>query len=282
MQLKKIVQLTSLFFLCAFYAGCGGMEIRSQRPQQELNLDGKDGAWAKVDGREENDLTIKSANDDKFLYLYLSTIAWRVKTQLLGAYRQSLTVWFDPDNQGKKAKGLRITFQPPLETPFPKTDEEERHYLASSTRTAEVLWIDETTYSSPLSSGSGETVLATGLDRGELVYELKVPLQAGHDHAFAVNSRPGGTLGVILETSPIDPNSQHQQETHHQPTAGGGGYGGEGSGGVGFGGSGGGSGGGGGRGGHGGRHGGGKGGGKGGASPLPDPFVIHFSLKLNP
>src|SRR5580658_10218402 len=52
--------------------------------------------WASAFIPDGSDPQVQALNDDKFLYLYIATSSDAVKSELLGAFHQSLSLWFDP------------------------------------------------------------------------------------------------------------------------------------------------------------------------------------------
>jgi len=251
--------------------------ISSHWRDRDVVIDGDNGEWpGPLTPVEENHPLLTAAiNDGQNLYVLLSTSDTTERRQIL---RQGLIVWFDPSGGDKKHFGLKY----PVGVP-PEEGQRRGGYGRGSggwghsqggsssgdpsagdgqqSRPAEPEPVDRLEIYGPQKDDAHSFVTESapgiavkiGSVEGYLVYELKVPLTKTAETPYAIEAKPGASIGFGIETPKLE-----------QPA-------GEGRGGMGgFGGMGGGMGGrgGGGMGGHGGG-GGGRGGGgeRGGEAP---------------
>ena len=229
--------------------------FESQRRDNAITVDGKFDDWyGHLQPFGADPVAIQFLNDGEFLYIRLtaSDAATRMQIRRLG-----MTLWFDPSGGTKKKFGIKYPVVerdgngdgrggrggfgggsgrrgggPPDEEiePADRVD-----IIGPGKDDARSLTRDHL-------PGVGVAIRA---EEGTLHYELKVPLVRTADHPYAIDTSPGQTIGVGLETGKMPQRSSGAGR--------GGGFGGGGGGGMGGGGRGHGGGmGGGGRGGHGG------------------------------
>jgi hypothetical protein len=256
----------------------------AERPH--FDSKGRDGAIA-VDGRFDDwygnlapfgkdPVAIQFLNDGEFLYVRLTASDAATRMQIM---RQGMTIWFDPAGGTKKKFGIRY----PVDDRSGPDNEGRGGRGGGRGRRGE----DES--GAPMDRvdiiGPGKddarsltrdhlsgVDVAIRAEQGSLQYELKVPLVSSADHPYAIDTAPGKTIGVGLETAKM------QQRSFG--TGRGGGFGGGGGGGMGGGGRG--RGGGGGRGGMPGRGGGGRGGDGQRGFEQPKPLKSWATLTIGP
>lgn len=221
--------------------------------------------WGHLDPFGTDPISVQFLNDGEFLYVRLTASDAAARMQIM---RLGMTIWFDPAGGTKKKLGIRYPVVehgeggggqeeggrggrggggygggarrhgdgPPPEESGPPMDRVD--ILGPGKDDARSLTREHL---------SGVDV-AIHAEQGTLQYELKVPLARSEDHPYAIETAPGKTIGVGVETGKL--------QAHASGAGRGGGFGG---GGGGMGGGGGrGRGGGGGMGGGGGRGGGGQ------------------------
>lgn len=162
-------------------------------------------AWQSLGGGADAEMALKVMNDGNYFYLFLSTESERIKCQLLGAFQQSLNIWFATNERFRDARGIRISFHRLPGTGFPHSDAEEREYMRAATREVALVFpgrsdpkfLDE-------KSKDNDIEVSTEMTEGRLTYFLKIPLASSPAHDWALDLQPGQSLVFGLETSPID------------------------------------------------------------------------------
>jgi hypothetical protein len=263
--------------------------INSHWRDRDVVIDGDNGEWpGPLSPIEENHPVLTAAiNDGQFLYVLLSTADTTSRRQIL---RQGLIVWFDPSGGDKKHFGVKYPVGVPPEegaqrrggygrgsggwgrSPGGSGSGDSSAGDAGQSRPAEEEPVDRLEVYGPqkddahsfVTSAAPGISVKIGSVEGYLVYELKVPLTKTADTPYAIEAKPGASIGFGIETPKLE-----------QPS-------GQGRGGMGgFGGMGGGMGGrgGGGMGGHGGG-GGGRGGGEHAGFEPPKPLKSWAVIQL--
>jgi hypothetical protein len=203
-----------------------GTVAASERPH--FASKGLDGAIT-IDGRFDdwyghpepfgNDpIAVQFLNDGEFLYVRLtaSDAAARMQIRRLG-----MTVWFDPAGGTKKKFGIRypVVEQGDGGSPFgpdramggrrgrggddpPPEDE-----AASPVDRVDILGPGKDDARSLTRGHLSGVDVAIHVEQGTLQYELKVPLARSGDHPYAIDTAPGKTIGVGIETGKLQMRS---------------------------------------------------------------------------
>jgi hypothetical protein len=179
-------------------SGCASVHVASQWAPGEVKLGGKNGEWAAPQA-ESKDLRVQALNDGKFLYLRVSTDSQALKSQLLGAFRQSFTLWLDPDGTFRQPLGLKLSYIPHNDYGLPRRPEAQARYLALGLRQAAVLPPGR----DPLFLNMESTDLVVDMDRGWLFLDWQVPLGKDDAKPYSLPVQPGQTLFIRLETSAL-------------------------------------------------------------------------------
>ena len=214
-----------------------------------ITIDGRFDDWYGHPDPFGNDpIAVQFLNDGEYLYVRLtaSDPAARMQIRRLG-----MTLWFDPAGGTKKRFGIRY---PVVEQGEGGADEgfgggrgrrgggpPPEDDSASPTNRVDILGPGKDDARSLTRGHLSGVDVAIHAEQGTLQYELKVPLAPSGDHPYAIDTAPGKTIGVGIETGKLPRRSSGMGR--------GGGMGGGGMGGGGGRGRGGGMGGGGGRGG---------------------------------
>jgi hypothetical protein len=227
--------------------------FESQRRDDAITVDGKFDDWyGQLQPFAADPVAIQFLNDGEFLYVRLtaSDPAARMMIRRLG-----MTLWFDPSGGTKKKFGIKY---PVIEAgagfgegrggrggASGRRGEGPPDDAAAPADRLDILGPGKDDARSLTREHSSGVEVALRSEEGTLHYELKVPLARTADHPYAIETSPGSTIGVGLETGKL-------QQHFGAPRGGGFGGGGGGGGGMPGGGHGRGGGGGGGRGGGGG------------------------------
>jgi hypothetical protein len=250
----------------------------SKGPDKAITVDGNFDDWyGHLQPFGSDPVAIQFLNDGEFLYVRLTASDAAARMQIA---RLGMTVWFDPGGGTKKKFGVKY---PVVEQGGQDSQGRGRGGFGGGGR-GRRGGDDETGPSTErvdvLGPGKDDARSLTrghlqGLDvaihneQGTLQYELKVPLAKTGDHPYAIETAPGKTIGVGLETGKMPQRSAGMGR-------GGGGGGGMGGGGRGRGG-----------GGMGGRGGGGGGGGRAGGGrqggfEQPKPWKSWATVTIGP
>lgn len=193
--------------------GCGvfGLMLDAVRAQDATLSASWRGTEVTVDGsiRDWNSLTRVGAgpavavqNDDSALYIAIASNDPTVRVQLA----TGAIVWIDPSARRRQTFGLRLEGLTPRPiagaTSVPANDLSDSVLnplpafdLLGPARLQRRL-IDD--------AGAIGIALASGVEDGTIVYELKVPLAKNDAAPQAVGARPGTTVSLGIET-PADP-----------------------------------------------------------------------------
>jgi uncharacterized membrane protein YgcG len=214
--------------------------FESQRRDNAITVDGKFDDWyGHLQPFGADPVAVQFLNDGESLYIRLtaSDAATRMQIRRLG-----MTVWFDPSGGTKKKFGIKY---PVVEGGAGNGEGRGGHGHGSGGGSAKS---GEASPDEAPDPGDRVDIIGPGKDdarsltrdhltgvgvairteEGTLHYELKVPLARTADHPYAIDTAPGGTIGVGLETGKMPQRSSGAGR--------GGGFGGGGSGGMGGGG----------------------------------------------
>ena len=214
--------------------------FESQRRDNAITVDGKFDDWyGHLQPFGADPVAVQFLNDGEFLYIRLtaSDAATRMQIRRLG-----MTVWFDPSGGTKKKFGIRY---PVVEGGAGNGEGRGRHGRGFGGGSAKS---GEASPDEAAEPGDRIDIIGPGKDdarsltrdhlpgvgvairteEGTLHYELKVPLARTTDQPYAIDTAPGRTIGVGLETGKMPQRSSGAGR--------GGGFGGGGGGGMGGGG----------------------------------------------
>ena len=196
--------------LGAAFIGCNEWTIASDRKNFDITVDGKDTEWQGRMTQVEN-IYLGICNDDEYLYVCLSATDKVAKAQMLGLFRQSFCLWFDPEGKQKRAFGLRISNESPfmneaLVNKLKFIDTAAFNVIANEMMSHMEIEVLRDNYPvAILSETKGiDVALGTEMNGRKLIFEFKIPLVQNENHPFAINASAGKIIGVGLETSRID------------------------------------------------------------------------------
>jgi hypothetical protein len=202
--------------------------INSHWRDRDVVIDGDNGEWpGPLTPVEENHPVLTAAiNDGQFLYVLLSTADTTSRREIL---RQGLIVWFDPSGGDKKHFGLKYPVGVPPEEGQgrggyrrggggynrPSGDSGSGDSGAAEpgqSRPAEPEPIDRLEVYGPqkddahsfVTSAAPGISVKIGTVEGYLVYELKVPLTKTADTPYAIEAKPGASIGFGIETPKLE------------------------------------------------------------------------------
>lgn len=180
--------------------------IDSHWRDREIAVDGDSGDWAgplqTLD--EHHPLTAGVANDGQSLYLVLTTSDPAVRRQIV---RQGLIVWFDPGGGDKKHLGIKFpvglmaTMAGRGGRGRPGPDQPDQTEPPNRLEVYGPAKDDAHSFVTEMAPGIAVKV---GQVEGYLVYELKVPLAKSTETPYAIETRPGASIGLGFETPKIE------------------------------------------------------------------------------
>ncbi len=225
----------------AAISGCSRLELASHWRTGQVKIDGQNSEWEGLLTPLDDKLTsVGLVNDSSYLYIGLITANRDLARQIM---RRGLTLWFDRDGGKKKAFGIRFPlgyegYAPSLDAPNAGTGQEEasrNERIAEASGELDLYGPREgDIHRMTLAEAEGIEVKAK-VDRGMLVYEMKVPLEEDSHHPFAVGAKAGTLIGIGVETTG-ERQGERPSEGMTRGDGGGRGFGGRGRGGGGMGG----------------------------------------------
>jgi hypothetical protein len=253
----------------------------SQPRDGAITVDGKYDDWSgHLQPFGDQPVSIQALNDGDFLYLRLTASEPGARRQIM---RQGLTIWFDPKGGTKKTLGIRY---PVVERGGGPEDGRESGGFGGGRGAGHrgrpdgsdedsIVPVDRVDVLGPGKDDARSLTrdhlagvdVAIRSEQGTVAYELKVPLARTGDRPYALDTQPGKTIGLGIETA------KPQQRSFGEDRGGGFGGGGMGGRGGGMGGRGGGM---------GGRGGGGGGGGGDRAFQPPKPLKGWATVTIAP
>jgi len=207
---KNTKAIFALFVLCAVFSGCNEWTITSNWKSRPVTIDGKDTEWQEEMAQIEN-VYIGLANDDEYLYMCLSATDKVAKAQMLGLFKQSFCLWFDPAGGTKRAFGLRVSNESPfmneaLVNKLKFIDTSAFNVIATEMMNHMDIEVLRDNYPVALLSETKgiDAAMGTSMNGRKLTFEFKIPLTKNENHPFAIDSSAGKTIGIGLEASRID------------------------------------------------------------------------------
>jgi hypothetical protein len=199
--------VSTLVALSLVVAGCGGLELESQRLDRTITVDGALTEW---DGRltyiDSKHVSVGLLNDEEYLYLGLATSDRATQTQVM---MRGFTVWFDPEGGKERTLGIRY----PLGAMEPGMRPGERGNRPSLEDLAQLHEVRESELEILIGTSEslqmnlvevGNIDVALSFDKGVLRYELRIPLKKTEGYPFAVGALAGAEIGIGLETPEMD------------------------------------------------------------------------------
>lgn len=201
--------------LAVLIAGCNDPEIDSRWRDREITVDGDDSEWGNYIQHydEETRIVFCMFNDDSDLYIKLSSPNRTIQSQIIGL---GLTVWFDPEGGNDKKFGIHfpigmqgasMKMMGRREKPAGAEDTDQiQKKLEAAQQEIELIGpgINER-YTMPVEDAALAGIyVRIGKPRGNIIYELKVPLAFSDDHPYAIGTTADKKIGVGFETGKMN------------------------------------------------------------------------------
>jgi hypothetical protein len=232
-----------LFFLVIFI-GCETSELKSTWCDRTITIDGVDSGPEWENARyffEKEKVTLGVMNTENTLYLRLSTYDPRLQRQFMAL---GLTIWFDEKGGERKVMGIHY----PLRGQGGEMPRMRRNDLANTAGVVDTLvqtisdeieligpGKGERTPLSPVEAGKYGIFYKIGDTKGNLVYELQIPLQRTDACPYGISAKLTKAVGIDFEEGKMNSSQMGQRRGGGEGRGGigGGGRGGMGGGGMG-------------------------------------------------
>ncbi len=226
--MKKILIFPNLPYIIlavlALFHGCSKpVQVSSRWLDHEIAIDGTDDEWGSATiYAKQAKVSLTVLNDSTDMYIRLCSRDRDVQARVLGP---GLTVWFDPDGGKDKTFGIHFPLgrhepgMPAMSRENMQQPQDFQKIIEKSAKELEILYPEkEACHRMLLSAAEAHGINATlYFLKGNLVYELKVPLMHDekHQHAIGIRMNEANTnavLGVGFETPEIHLEEMGQRQ----------------------------------------------------------------------
>jgi hypothetical protein len=200
--------LIILTFSLLALAGCGTLDIDSRWREAAIVVDARLDDWqGRLFDIEDINVSFGVENDDRDLFLSLRAADPRVLAQI---FRSGLVVWFDPEGGKDRVLGIHYPlardwrdFEGPA-----AADEEERKRRREETRErledVEILGPGRDEKARFRIGEVPGLDLASRREGGLFVLEARIPLGKAEGSPYAIGARPGGLVGIRIDSARLD------------------------------------------------------------------------------
>ncbi|MFA6471179.1 MAG: hypothetical protein WCU00_03975 [Candidatus Latescibacterota bacterium] len=224
-----LLPLSIIFLFALLFIGCGTTEIVSKWCDRTITIDGVDNGaeWENVrQFFDEEKVTIGIMNDEKNIYLRLSTYDQKLQRQLLAS---GFTIWFDGKGGAKKLLGIRYPvkkmgkegqMQGGTRPPSDMTDAAGRKNRTPMANAAAMLDTmvqaipneieligpkkDESSSLSFVDAEKYGILCKISTAKGNLVYELQFPLSRTETCPYGISSKLVKAIGIDFEAGKME------------------------------------------------------------------------------
>ena len=216
--IKSVLVCVGLW-LCFFsVAAAERPHFASKGPDKAITVDGKFDDWyGALQPFGDDPVAIQFLNDGDFLYVRLTASDPGARQQIV---RQGMTLWFDPGGGTKKKFGVRY----PVVERGPDADArgglggfgggrgrrgdgQSPDEAGAPMNRVDIIGPGKDDARSLTRDHLSGLDVAIRAEQGTLHYELKVPLARSANHPYAIETAPGKTIGVGLETEKMQQRS---------------------------------------------------------------------------
>ena len=216
----KLIMVLVCISLSFMTGGCGMKELDSVWRDREVVIDGLDGGAEWEGARyfyDEQKVTIGVFNDDRYLYVRLSSRNSMTQRMMLAG---GMTIWFDPTGKKGKSYGIHCPLgdtnksdttngKAPDRTMNPGERRENLNRLEKMVEQAqkrvELIGPEEGVKNTMILAEVYELGIEVRLDvdKGNLVYELKVPLARSSNSPYGIGVEESGIISFGIESGSI-------------------------------------------------------------------------------
>ncbi|MFC1483865.1 hypothetical protein ACFL6Q_02305 [Candidatus Neomarinimicrobiota bacterium] len=192
-------------------SGCRQDKIASRWNDESITIDGNQVDWHGINLRvpKGKRITVGVLNDESYLYLTLSTID---RALMMKALRLGITVWLDPKGGTKEILGIK--YPTGLSGTGQRSTMPDRGQVSRMPNIPQMIrslpesqpWIEilgprkDDIYQIPAADTTGLQVRLEYSEFGQLVYEMKIPLNGLPNHPYTYSLIPGDKLGIGIVT----------------------------------------------------------------------------------
>ena len=212
---KKVLSASLMCLAIVSVAAAERPHFDSQRRDGAIAIDARFDDWyGNLQAFGDQPVSIQALNDGEFLYIRLTASDRGARMQIM---RQGLTLWFDPDGGTKKKLGIKypvVERGEPDERPGgfggsgggrgrggrDRPEAGDEGSFAPLDR-VDILGPGKNDARSLTRDHLPGVDVAIGSEQGMLRYELKIPLARTAERPYAIESQPGKTIGVGIETA---------------------------------------------------------------------------------
>lgn len=212
---RKTLTILILTMICTLIAnGCGMFDVESIWRDRDVVVDGveTDDEWKDANYfLEDYNATIGLMNDEQYLYIRLSSSDRAIHGQIFGS---GLTIWL---NEGNKDKIYGIKYplgmmggmspghmqHKPAETPSASEYDERMNSMVENAKSAVNIIGPVENTSITVSNAEIETLgmsLQIGYDKGNIFYEIKIPLYRNEQSPYGICTHAVDAVGVGIES----------------------------------------------------------------------------------
>jgi hypothetical protein len=214
-MVKNLLLMFFIPFVLFTFSSCGNLKAGSKWKDKEIKIDGNSDEW-KDNLTKYDKISVGSYNDDKYLYLCITSNNEETIRQLSGMSGQSIDLWFDPVDKGNKVLGLKFSSSMPSKNmdnqrPPERPDNNINLSVFEDKKPAkpEEPQIEQKIEIYNVNRKVGyiddvkgiEGIIKFNPEKMFVVCEVKVPLKANKEERFAINPIPGKKVGISLETT---------------------------------------------------------------------------------
>lgn len=197
-------------------SGWADPPLASRWPVNEIVIDGSVGDWPGLE-RIGDGPGVAAQNDGTTMYLAVASNDPVVRQQLA----TGLIVWFD--GSARKAQTFGVRLEGLARRPLPGATPDatassvlDRNLTLNTLDAFDVLGPAKNQRRLVDNPAAAGVALASGVENGMMVYELKLPLDRGSATPYAIGAKPGATVAVGIET-PADPNAPRSRNRLDDP-----------------------------------------------------------------
>lgn len=213
--------------LCITVIGCGSSEqLISSWQNQEIKMNGDPAEWkSSLHQVPDKKFFVGFKNDDKFLYLILTT---NDRGKVIQMFKAGFITWFEPVSGDSKPFG--ISFPQPnvfsdqqqfkqnnqglADESSPKEENPDNFMDKMVMQQTQLEVVNTDKYplmALPLINKEGIEAKLSVKDNF-FVYELKVPLAVGNDYSYEAGVTPGNSIKVRFETEKMEAKKESSDQ----------------------------------------------------------------------
>lgn len=197
MRLSYVI-LTAL--LVVLISGCNSYELESDRWDRDVTIDGDDNEWDESRFYIEKEGIVAGVmNDDEFLYVCIYPSNSQLSGKIL---RQGLTLWANAEGKKEELRDQVPTsdsyggFQKDSGNDDPEGRQGKKFETPEE---LEIIGPEENKIAHYYTSEISGLQLGLNMNKGVLVYEIKIPFKSNPSNTFSLNAKNGDMIALGFE-----------------------------------------------------------------------------------